>query len=95
MIQVSCAKACINLRRYEDAREHCSSSVKLNPKNPKAYYLRAESLMFSLETGYLDSGYYDDVVEDYVKCHRIQENIDAFSRAIVIAVNNGEFSFRT
>jgi len=66
--------------------------MKLNPQNSDAYYLRAESLMFSLETGYSDShGSYDDVVKDYVKCHSLQENIDAFCRAIVIAVNNGEF----
>lgn len=82
----------MNLRRYTDAYEHSTMCINLNPLNYKGYYQRAEALMSSIQLFLTDSlGSYGDVVKDYLKCHGLHADIDVFCKAIVVAVNNGEY----
>ena len=89
LIRANCAQACLKLQMYSDAFTHCSECVKLDPNNHKGYYRKAEALKSLIPTS-SEYGGYKDVVKDYLKCHSIQPNVEIFSQAIVLAVDNSK-----
>ncbi len=89
LIRANCAQACIKLQLYSDAFAHCCECVKLDPENHKGYYRKAESLKVLLRSS-REYGHHMDVVMAYLKCHSLQENVDACSQAVVLAVKHGE-----
>lgn len=89
IVRANCAQACLKLRLFSDAYTHGVECVKLDPQNHKGYYRKAEALK-SLLSSSRDYGNYSDVVRDYLKSHEIQCNLEAFSQAVVLAVEHGK-----
>lgn len=89
LIRANCAQACLKLKLYQDAITHCNECVKLDNQNQKGFYRRAEALR-ALLPGARDLGTYVDVVRDYIKCHTLQQNVEAFSQAVQVAVEHSK-----
>lgn len=90
LIRANCAQACLKLEMFSDAYTHSCECIKLDPQNHKGYFRRAEALRLMLASSSSDRGSHMDVVKDYLKCHSIQSNLDAFCKAIVTAVDHSK-----
>jgi len=91
LIRANCAQTCLKLELYSDAYTHSCECVKLDPQNHKGYFRRAEALRMMLETSpNATGGNHMDLVKDYMKCHSLQSNVDAFCKAVVIAVEHSK-----
>ena len=88
-IQLSCAEACLKLAKNSDAYAHTSECIHLDPQSHKGYFQRAETLKLMLQSSATENGTYMDVVKDYIACHSLQNNLEAFCKAVVLAVEHG------
>ena len=90
VLQGNSAQACLKLQLYNDAFKHSCKCIKLDHQNYNGYFQRAEALKLMLETSETCYGTHVNLVEDYLKCHSLQSNEEAFSKAIIIAVEHGK-----
>ena len=59
----------------------------------QGYFYRAEALKGLLSRPQDDHHQktYKDVIQDYVKCQKLQPNVDALHNAVVLGVQHSEF----
>ncbi len=81
----SCATCCLKKEKYDEALIHSNECIKICPQYSKGYYRRAMVLEIILKTS-PDCGTINDVIKDYIKCHSLQENVEAFGKAVIVAV---------
>ncbi len=77
------------MEKYDEALIHSNKSIKICPDYSKGYYRRAMVLEKILETS-TDCGTINDVIQDFIKCHRLKENAEAFGRAVIVAVKHSK-----
>ena len=69
---------------------HSCECIRMDPQNHKGYFRRAEALQLMLVSSSSVLGTHMDVVKDYLKCHGLQANVDAFSKAVIMAVKHSK-----
>ncbi len=90
LIRANSAQACLKLELYSDAYTHSCECIRLDPQNHKGYFRRAEALRNLLESSSSSQGTHTDLVKDYLKCHSLQSNVEAFCKAVVVAVEQSK-----
>lgn len=90
LVRANCAQTCLKLERFDDAHLHSCECIRIDPQNHKGYFRKAEALRSMLASSSSVAGTHMDVVKDYLKCHNLQTNVDAFSKAVITAVEHSE-----